>query len=287
MSRYGTRFIGVVKTATRNYPMSYLQSVELNQRGNGKGLISFGVLSGDPTMLAFVWMDRQRRYFIATASSLGAGTPYTRWCWRQVDPIDTNADPTNLQLLVPQPRATELYYSACGIIDRHSRARQDTLRLEAKLETHVWSWCVNMTILGIIVVDTWLVYSQCTETQMCQKDFYTQLAEDLIENTYDMVHYGVRRNGAGEHQEGQLRSSPTLFERQSGDPRAGCFAHLTPTKKEESAWGGYFILLPSRVCKKGKTTFVCSVCRDENPDNEVWLCCSHKEGKTVLCNSHD
>ena len=174
LSRYGTRFIGVVKTATRNYPMSYLQSVELNQRGDRKGLISFGVLPGDPTMLAFVWMDRQRRYFIATASSLEAGTPYTRWRWRQVDPIDTNADPTNVQLLVPQPRATELYYSACGIIDRHNRARQDTLRLEAKLETHDWSWRVNMTILGIIVVDTWLVYSQCTETKMCQKDFYTR-----------------------------------------------------------------------------------------------------------------
>ena len=202
--------------------MSYLQSVELNQGGDRKGLISFGVLPGDPTMLAFVWMDRQRRYFIASASSLEAGMPHTRWRWRQ-------ADPTNVQLLIPQPKVTELYYSACGIIDRHNRARQDTLRLEAKLETHDWSWRVNMTIFGIIVVDTWLVYRQCTETQMCQKDFYTLLSEELIENTYDMIHYGVGRNGAGE---GELRSSPTLFEQRSGDPRAGCFAHLTPTTKK-------------------------------------------------------
>jgi hypothetical protein len=143
------QFIGVVKTATRNYPMSYLQSVELNKRSDRKGLIYFGVLPGDSTMLACVWMDRQRCSFIATASSRKAGTPYIRWRWRQVDQLESNADPTNVQLLIPQTKATELYYLACGIIDRHNRARQDTLRLEAKLETHDWLWRVHMTIFGI------------------------------------------------------------------------------------------------------------------------------------------
>ena len=281
LSRHGLQFIGVVKTATRNYPMTYLQSVKLNQRGNRKGLLSFTVLPGDPTMLAFVWMDRQRRYFIATASSLKAGTPYTRWRWRQADPLESNADPTNVQLLtIPQPKATELYYSACGIIDRHNRARQDILRLEAKLETHDWSWRVNMTIFGIIVADTWLVYRQCTETQMCQKDFYTRLSEELIENTNDMIHYGVRQNGAGDR---ELRSSLSLFEQRSGDPRAGCFAHLTPTKKRRKVGGedtAFCYQGRCCVCKKGRTTFVCSVCGDANPSLDVWLSYA-KKGK--LC----
>ena len=71
------RFIGVVKTATRQYPMAYLLRVALQDRGDRKGLITRGD-DGQPSVLAFVWMDRQRQYFISTASSLDAGTPYTR-----------------------------------------------------------------------------------------------------------------------------------------------------------------------------------------------------------------
>ena len=40
---------------------------------------------GQPTMLSFVWMDRDRRYFIASASLLDSGIPYSRnkscWSW--------------------------------------------------------------------------------------------------------------------------------------------------------------------------------------------------------------
>jgi hypothetical protein len=75
MTCNGMQFIGVVKTATRNYPMRYLASVELNHQGDQKGLVSNGQQDGDPKMLAFVWMDCQRRCFIATASSLEAVHP--------------------------------------------------------------------------------------------------------------------------------------------------------------------------------------------------------------------
>ena len=113
------------------------------------------------------------------------------------------------------------------MIDRHNRARQDTLGLEGKLETHDWAIRVNMTIFAMTVVDTWLAYSQCTETQKSQKDFYTILAEELIDNGYDLVNIRGRRNP------GPPGMSPTLLERASGGPRAGCFAHLTPTKKRK------------------------------------------------------
>jgi hypothetical protein len=35
----GFRFIGVVKTATRRFPMAYLQGLELQKQGDCKGLI--------------------------------------------------------------------------------------------------------------------------------------------------------------------------------------------------------------------------------------------------------
>ena len=53
----GLRFIGVVKTATRQFPMSYLSQLELTKHDDTKGLLSHGP-NGEPIMLAFVWMDR-------------------------------------------------------------------------------------------------------------------------------------------------------------------------------------------------------------------------------------
>ena len=41
--------------------------------------------NGVPTMMAYVWMNRDRRYFISTASSLQYGKDYSRICWRQPD----------------------------------------------------------------------------------------------------------------------------------------------------------------------------------------------------------
>ena len=67
--RIGIRFIGVVKTATKTFPLKYLSSIELDEgRGQRVGVVLKS--HGAPTMMAYVWMDRDRRYFISTASSL-------------------------------------------------------------------------------------------------------------------------------------------------------------------------------------------------------------------------
>ena len=58
MMRFGMQFIGVVKSATRQYPMTFLSQVELNNRGNRKGMVTIGGdTAGDPKLLAFVGMD--------------------------------------------------------------------------------------------------------------------------------------------------------------------------------------------------------------------------------------
>ena len=86
--------------------------------------------------MALVWVDRDRRYFISTASSLKEGKPYSRQRWRQPDldleRIDTpnNQDVIRQELTVPQPEVCEIYYDTCGVINQHTRYRQDTLQLE-------------------------------------------------------------------------------------------------------------------------------------------------------------
>ena len=60
---------------------------------NGWGVVL--KTNGVPTILAYVWMDRNRRYFISTASFLQDGKGYSRIRWRQPDlPEETLAELT-------------------------------------------------------------------------------------------------------------------------------------------------------------------------------------------------
>ncbi len=117
-----------------------------------------------------------------------------------------------------------------------------------------------MTLFGIVVVDTWLVYSKCTGAIEDEKqaEFYTLLAEELIENTYDSA-LGRRRRS-----DFVTEDSPTLS-RLTGAPRSGVYAHLTPTKRRRRRADGSLTKqrLQGRcmICHK-KTTYLCSVCSD-------------------------
>uniref|UniRef100_A0A7S1V4R2 PiggyBac transposable element-derived protein domain-containing protein n=1 Tax=Grammatophora oceanica TaxID=210454 RepID=A0A7S1V4R2_9STRA len=126
MKRLGLRFVGVVKTATKKYPMSYLGSVELQQRDDRHALTT--VDSDGTRLLAFVWMDRDRRYFISSASSMEPGSDNVRQRWRQIDNTP-NAEPERVELRIPQPKGCEIYCNTCGKLDQHNRSRQSTLRL--------------------------------------------------------------------------------------------------------------------------------------------------------------
>jgi hypothetical protein len=138
--------------------------------------------------MAFVWMDRDRRYFIASGSSLAEGTPFIRQRWRQ---LVFDRSPTKVELTVPQPLAAEVYYSTCAVIDQQNRDRQDALMIKRKLKTHDWATRVNLSIFAIILVDCWRVYSKlsfnATNKVEVQKDFYAHLAAEMIDNTFDRV----------------------------------------------------------------------------------------------------
>ena len=135
MMGLGIRFIGVVKTATKKFPMAYLSSLEFTEgRGQREGVVMKSL--GRPWIMAYVWVDRDRRYFISTASSLTDGNSYSRWRWRQPElsledmGLPNNQDAVRQQLTVPQPKVCEIYYNTCGSIDQHNRHRQDTLQMK-------------------------------------------------------------------------------------------------------------------------------------------------------------
>ena len=118
MRMMGLRFIGVVKMATKKFPMSYLSNLELVQHGDYKGLVARGT-DGQPTMLLFIWMDQDCRYFVASASPLDFDIPYSCNRWRQVS-LELDALPENVELTIPQPKVTEVYYQTCSVVDPHN-----------------------------------------------------------------------------------------------------------------------------------------------------------------------
>ena len=69
----GLKLIGVVKIATRKYPMAYLSSQELDKRGDRYGLVKRNKIPHGCDLLAYLWMDQYRRYFIASGSSMYYG----------------------------------------------------------------------------------------------------------------------------------------------------------------------------------------------------------------------
>ena len=90
-----------------------------------------------------------------------------------------NADAERVDLIIPQPKAAEVYYNSCAAIDQHNRCRQDNLMLEKKFVTHNWSRRVNISLLGICIVDAWLAFQGSRGGTMCdikQRELYQSLS---------------------------------------------------------------------------------------------------------------
>jgi hypothetical protein len=216
-------------------------------------------------MAVFMWMDRERRYFIATAGSLAEGTACSRCPWRQVNQ-QPNAPPEKATLPIQQSQIAKAYYSTCAAIDRHNRYRQDDRQIEKKIATKNWSVCVNLSIVAMIVVDTWLVYNAFKntphETECSQKDFYSVLAEVLIDTCYDDRGRATRPQSSPN---GSSYQNACIRADESGSPRAGVLSHLNPVKRLKNSQGGEKTTLRYQgrceECQK-KTTWQCSDCGD-------------------------
>ena len=94
MRRLGLRFIGVVKTASKKILVSYLSKLEFQERGNWGGLHHW--TANGHNLYTFVWVDRDRRYFITNTSLLHHGRPYLRICICQIASIESQRFTTQL-----------------------------------------------------------------------------------------------------------------------------------------------------------------------------------------------
>jgi len=73
----GLRFIRVLKTAYRRFPIEILSVRELGARGDHVSMAHVDE-TGSPDMMAILWLDRRRRCFVATAERTRPGKPCDR-----------------------------------------------------------------------------------------------------------------------------------------------------------------------------------------------------------------
>ena len=272
----GLRFIGTVKTATKGFPMHYLQRVLLpGGKGDYRALISRDQESGT-ALLAYVWADRDRRYFISTYSSTAPGKLIQRKRWRQHDQTP-NADPVLENISITQPEAGEIYYSGCGAIDEHNRIRQEYVDLEKKLKTMKWDTRANNTLLGMCVVDAYKLKNGCRGMSPGgARALVEDLAVDLIDNDYDKRVLRRRREEAAT-QESNLTGEAML--------ELDTSKHLTcptPTKRRKPNNINHRQQGRCMVCKK-QTSHVCRACQVNKPgskEKQYWIC--NKAGKVCM-----
>jgi len=125
---------------------------------------------------------------------------------------------------------------------------------------------VNQSLLGMCVVDSWLLYSGArgATAALTQRKFYEDLAAQLIDNTFDTA--GVR-----------ARATPSSapVEEVGAPLRYVVGIHLTPTGKRPSGAsvgdGDHRAQRNCRVCKRHKSSQVCSGCRG-GVDGDMFLC---------------
>jgi len=276
LKEIGLRFIGTVKTAHKGFPMRYLSQVELvDGKGDFASLIHKDEESGTSVM-ATAWVDRDRKFFVSTCSSVAPGNNISRFRWRQVNK-GANSEPERMNIRIPQPQLVQLYYDSCAMIDRHNRQRQDNLDIEKKVMTLRWERRVNMGLFGMMVVDAYHLFAGIRGgvRATISRAFYEQLAEELIDNDHDRI--TLRR-----------RREETEALEKAIDENGGCLEPAkqrtapTPTKRMKKNHPTHHLQGICMVCKKN-TTHVCRECQrfySGPTDKQFWIC--NKPGKQCM-----
>lgn len=238
------RLFGTVKQCSRMFPMKTLSEQELQSRGSFRYVIhkdSRVIIE----ILAPVWSDRTRYYFVSTAGDTQPGENVVRTRLR-----GTEQGASHILITVSMTSVIQTYYQSSSSIDRHSRCRQDDLMLERKLGTKRWDIRLNYSILGIIVFDSWPVYCGLNGPgkELTQRWYYEELATLLIkQNQIDS------------------RGSSSV---EQNENRAATGIHLVFTTEKRPRT--VTVQKICRICMR-KTSYFCSVCHGNDQKGE-WFC---------------
>ena len=157
--------------------------------------------------------------------------------------------------------------------------------MERKMVTQDWAKRINISILSICIVDTWLSHSGIIEVNTeWHNDFYGYLTEELIDNSYDETGGRSRSEVIPSRMLiNDLGTSPLIQNDVSG--RCGLSIYLTPTKRKiHDNRGNYSANILQRRCSlcRFKTAWCCNKCKDDVCLRNSIFCVIQNQRKSAL-----
>lgn len=264
----GLHFIGLVKTATRLFPMKYLKSLVL-ERGETATFVTKSHGEDKPQLIAHIWQDRTAKSFISTCSTSLLGAPHLRQRYRRN--VVTGEDELYFKE-TPRSQLSGDYFEAAPAVDVHNHLRQGSMATERVLHTHFWHVRLIFSFISMLVVNAYRIYQlECEAVGAKSDDFYDfreKLALELV------------NNNVGKKQ--RRRSSEGMESKSQEDSKNETFCHLVsnsglPQYAGKSTEDGF----PRKCSKCGtkKSYFHCGKCSD---DRNFFGLCGNSTGRNCF-----
>jgi hypothetical protein len=205
--KFGLFFIGIVKTATKCFPIKFLKAYESTNpaRGDIKLLTTNAIIDGAlKIVMAVGWMTKMMKFFVATVGTTMEGKPHSVELTRKVLK-DGKFITEHYTKTTVRPDIVAELFNGFSVIDVADHYRQGILHIEAAWKTKTWWHRIFATILGIIVTDCYFAYCLEYETLRLDEDgneppdyfdFCDELCADLIFNPMMMRTQRVHADGA-------------------------------------------------------------------------------------------
>jgi hypothetical protein len=226
----GLHFLGCVKTAYRNYPMSFMKSFgeqDANPAGSHivlKTTVQAGT-AGTRDIFAVGWKDSVMKAFVCTRGTTLPGNPSIKYKYVHTQ-VQGRRQVRKHEVQVAKPRVVEEYFDGFSAVDIHDHYRQGSLAMEESWCTKTWWHRLFSSLFGMIVTDAYFAYKSQHHYHATQPG-YSQLSfsEFVRRLCYNLI-FGMNADQPKE------RATKGRKERQAAEPdrqvRNGLHATDTP-----------------------------------------------------------
>jgi hypothetical protein len=149
--QFGMHFMGIIKTATKQFPKAVLQAwAGLNVT---RGSFTAMSTTSEPRLYALAWADKKTKLLISTLGSTAMADPAIRNRAR----LRSDGKTERYVIKIPRPQLVKDFYACFNAVDTNDQFRQGILKLEDHWRTHSWVTRAITTIFGVILTNAHLL----------------------------------------------------------------------------------------------------------------------------------
>ena len=187
MQACGLNFVGIAKNASAGYPKQWIREHAFGLNSKHGDVVSLhSVNEHGRKLIAHVWnepgkasanVNKMMKMFISTFGTSLPAAP-----WKRLQKICNDAGQIQGVFMdVPKSNIVNFYFEAANSIDIHNHYCQYLLRLEEIWQTKDWWVRIFQTVLGMIVVNSFLAFVLFSENESkpTLKEFVNALAVAL------------------------------------------------------------------------------------------------------------